>query len=51
MKETWILLKARILAIFDDRDTMLLMVPLNAIVVGLDWELSIVLVFVIFLPS
>ena len=33
--------KARILAIFDDLDTILLMVPLKVIVVGMRWELSI----------
>merc|ERR1719446_1850027 len=46
MKETWLFKKARILAIFDDLDTLLLMVPLKAIFVGLKWELSIDLVFV-----
>ena len=51
MKETWIFQKARILAIFDDLDTLLLMVPLKAIFVGLKWELSFGLVFVIILPS
>ena len=33
--------QARILAIFDDLDTLLLMVPLKAIVVGARCELSI----------
>ena len=41
MKETWLYQKARILAIFDDVDTILLMVPLKVIVVGMRWELSI----------
>jgi len=41
LKETWLFRKARILAIFDDLDTILLMVPLKVIVVGLRWELSI----------
>lgn len=49
MKETWLFQKARILAIFDDLDTLLLMVPLKAIFVGLKWELSVDLVFVNFL--
>jgi len=47
MKETWIFKKARILAIFDDLDTLLLMVPLKAIIVGFKWELAIDLLFVI----
>jgi len=46
MKETWLFRKARILAIFDDLDTLLLMVPLKAIHVGAKWELSIDLIFV-----
>lgn len=46
MKETWLFQKARILAIFDDLDTLLLMVPLKAVYVGLKWELSIDLIFV-----
>jgi Kef-type K+ transport system membrane component KefB len=46
MKETWIFQKARILAIFDDLDTLLLMVPLKAIYVGPKWELAVDLVFV-----
>ena len=41
MKKTWLFQKARILAIFDDLDTILLMVPLKVIVVGMRWELSI----------
>jgi len=49
MKETWLFQKARILAIFDDLDTLLLMVPLKAIVVGARWELSIDLVVVVVL--
>ena len=49
MKETWLFKKARVLAIFDDLDTILLMVPLKVAVVGLEWELSIDLVFVIVL--
>lgn len=41
LKQTWLFRKARILAIFDDLDTILLMVPLKVIVVGMKWELSI----------
>ena len=47
MKETWLFKKARILAIFDDLDTLLLMVPLKALVVGPKWELTIDLVMVL----
>merc|ERR1719409_1733320 len=44
MKDTWVFKKARILAIFDDLDTIILMVPLKIFVVGMRWELSIDLV-------
>merc|ERR1719502_1747104 len=46
MKETWLFKKARILAIFDDLDTLLFMVPLKGIIVGPRWELSIDLIWV-----
>ena len=49
MKETWLFKKARILAIFDDLDTLLLMVPLKAVIVGFRWELSIDLIWVVVL--
>jgi len=47
MKETWLFKKARVLAIFDDLDTILLMVPLKVLMIGLRWELSIDLALVI----
>lgn len=36
---TWVFRKARILAIFDDLDTILLMVPLTFLMVGFRWQL------------
>lgn len=36
---TWVFKKARILAIFDDLDTVLLMIPLKIAVVGFSWAL------------
>lgn len=39
---TWVFKKARILAIFDDLDTVLLMVPLKMLMVGLAWQLGII---------
>ena len=47
LSETWLFKKARILAIFDDLDTLLLMVPLKALVVGAKWELCIDLAVVL----
>jgi hypothetical protein len=36
--------KARILAIFDDLDTVLLMIPLQMMIVGLKWQLVVVII-------
>ncbi len=41
---TWLFRKARILAIFDDLDTVLLMIPLKMIMVGLAWQLGVIVV-------
>jgi hypothetical protein len=42
LSATWLFGKARILAIFDDLDTVLLMVPLQMLIVGLAWQLGAV---------
>ncbi len=42
---TWLFKKARILAIFDDLDTVLLMIPLKMLMVGLAWQLGLVVLF------
>ncbi len=39
---TWLFRKARVLAIFDDLDTVLLMIPLKMLMVGLAWQLGVV---------
>lgn len=39
---TWLYRKARILAIFDDLDTVLLMIPLKMMMVGLKWQLLVI---------
>ncbi len=47
---TWYFKKTRILAIFDDLDTVLLMIPLKMLIVGIRWQLGvIVLIMVIML--
>lgn len=38
---TWLFQKARVLAIFDDLDTVLLMIPLKMLMVGLAWQLGV----------
>ena len=39
---TWLYRKARVLAIFDDLDTVLLMIPLKILLVGWRWQLAVV---------
>ena len=46
---TWYFRKVRILAIFDDLDTVLLMIPLKMLIVGLQWQLAVILVMMIIL--
>ncbi len=43
---TWVFKKARILAIFDDLDTVLLMIPLKILMIGLKWQLGIVVLVI-----
>lgn len=44
---TWLFRKARILAIFDDLDTVLLMIPLKMLMVGIAWQLGLIVVVMI----
>jgi Kef-type K+ transport system membrane component KefB len=44
LSATWLFRKARILAIFDDLDTVLLMIPLKMMIVGMRWQLAVVVV-------
>ncbi len=44
---TWLFRKARILAIFDDLDTVLLMIPLKMLLVGIAWQLGLIVVFMV----
>ena len=46
---TWVFNKARILAIFDDLDTILLMLPLTFMMVGFRWQLMAVVAVMLFL--
>jgi Kef-type K+ transport system membrane component KefB len=41
---TWVFKKLRVLAIFDDLDTVLLMIPLKMLIVGLKWQLGVVVI-------
>lgn len=44
LSTTWLFQKARVLAIFDDLDTVLLMVPLKMLMVGIAWQLGFIVV-------
>ncbi len=48
LKSSWIYKKIQVLAIFDDLDTILLMIPLQIMMIGLRWQL-LVIVFIVFL--
>lgn len=49
LKKSWFYNKIQTLAIFDDLDTILLMIPLQIMMVGLQWELHIILIVVFLL--
>ncbi len=49
LAKTWVFRKARVLAIFDDLDTILLMIPLKILMVGMKWELMVNLFMVVIL--
>eukprot|EP00928_Gymnodinium_smaydae_P049373 TRINITY_DN3311_c0_g7_i1.p1 TRINITY_DN3311_c0_g7~~TRINITY_DN3311_c0_g7_i1.p1 ORF type:complete len:568 (+),score=120.19 TRINITY_DN3311_c0_g7_i1:118-1821(+) len=49
LRETWVFSKARILAIFDDLDTILLMIPLKIIMIGFKWELMVMIFIMVVL--
>ncbi|HOP29890.1 MAG TPA: sodium:proton antiporter [Spirochaetota bacterium] len=50
LASTWMYRKTRVLAIFDDLDTVLLMIPLKMMIVGLAWQLGFaVVVMLVFL--
>ena len=46
LKNSWVYQKTRVLAIFDDLDTILLMIPLQIFMIGWKWQLGVVAVVV-----
>lgn len=46
LKKEWIYKKTQVLAIFDDLDTILLMIPLQVLMIGFKWQLFVI-VFVV----
>lgn len=49
LKKEWIYKKTQVLAIFDDLDTILLMIPLQVLMIGFKWQLFVVVLVVCFL--
>lgn len=49
LKASWVYKKVQVLAIFDDLDTILLMIPLQIMMVGLRWQLGVIIIVVTFL--
>ena len=49
LKASWMYKKILVLAIFDDLDTILLMIPLQIMMIGLRWQLIIVVLIVFLL--
>ena len=46
LKKSWVFQKTRVLAIFDDLDTILLMIPLMIMMIGFKWQMFIVIAIV-----
>jgi len=49
LSAAWYFKKVRILAIFDDLDTVLLMIPMKMLIVGLRWQLGVVVIIMVVL--
>lgn len=49
LKHTWVYKKVQVLAIFDDLDTILLMIPLQILMIGMRWQMFVILIVAIML--
>lgn len=49
LKASWVYKKVQVLAIFDDLDTIILMIPLQIMMVGLRWQLGVIILIVMIL--
>ena len=49
LQQSWIYKKIQVLAIFDDLDTILLMIPLQIAMIGMQWQMGVILVVVVLL--
>ncbi len=46
LSKSWIYRKIQVLAIFDDLDTILLMIPLQMLMIGMKWQMGVIIAFV-----
>lgn len=49
LKSSWMYRKIQVLAIFDDLDTILLMIPLQIFMIGMKWQMAAILTIVVLL--
>lgn len=49
LRHVWIYKKTQVLAIFDDLDTILLMIPLQIMLIGMKWQLFVIVGIIVFL--
>ncbi|MFI3321776.1 MAG: sodium:proton antiporter [Rikenellaceae bacterium] len=48
LRKSWIYKKTHVLAIFDDLDTILLMIPLQIFMIGMKWQLAVIVLVIVF---
>lgn len=49
LKQTWVYDKVQVLAIFDDLDTIILMIPLQILMIGMKWQMFVILIVAVLL--
>lgn len=49
LKHTWVYKKVQVLAIFDDLDTILLMIPLQIMMIGMRWQMFVIVIVAVLL--
>lgn len=49
LKNTWVYRKVQVLAIFDDLDTILFMIPLQMLMIGMKWQMFVIVIVAVVL--
>ncbi len=49
LKHSWVYKKVQVLAIFDDLDTILLMIPLQILMIGMRWQMFVIVIVAVVL--